>query len=114
MNHFMQNIEKKINTKKRVFNFNVGDLISIVLKIKNAKKEKCQTFTGFCIAKSGREFCKTFIVRKINSVGYVEKIFPLYSPSIVNIIVKHSYVTRRAKLYYLKKIKKKYLKLKHM
>jgi len=46
-------------------------------------------------------------VRKVIGGVGVEKIFPIYSPSIVKIEVLKRTKTRRAKLYYLRKAKGK-------
>lgn len=87
--------------------FNVGDLVSVQQKIKEKDKEKIQTFEGKLIAVKGRAPNTTFTVRKIgaDNIG-VERIFPLYSPTIVKIGLKKSMPAGRAKLYYLRTNKK--------
>lgn len=96
-----------------------GNLIRVYQKIKelDAKgnsKERIQIFEGLVIShKGGKTKGATFTVRKIgaNEVG-VEKIYPLYLPSIVNIELVKRYKVRRAKLYYLRKYKKKLKEIK--
>ncbi|MFA5987197.1 MAG: 50S ribosomal protein L19 [Candidatus Paceibacterota bacterium] len=81
-----------------------GDLVRVSLKIKEGDKTRIQVFEGMVIAKKhGTEAGATFTVRKIASGVGVERIFPLFSPSIEKIdIVKRSKV-RRAKLYYIRR-----------
>jgi large subunit ribosomal protein L19 len=84
--------------------FNVGDTISVQHKIKEAGKERLQTFEGIVIAIKNQKEGKSFTVRKIsaNQIG-VERIWPLLCPSIKKIkLISHGKV-RRAKLYYLRK-----------
>jgi large subunit ribosomal protein L19 len=86
--------------------------ISQKIKEKDAKgndKERIQAFEGTIIAiKGGKKNGATFTVRKIgaNNVG-VEKIFPLYLPSLEKIELVKELKVRRAKLYYLRDYNKK-------
>lgn len=83
--------------------FNVGDLVRVQQTIKDQDKERTQLFEGKIIAVKGRSPNTTFTVRKIgtNNIG-VEKIFPLFSPTISKIVLKKTMPARRAKLYYLR------------
>lgn len=83
--------------------FNVGDLVRVQQTIKDENKERTQTFEGKIIAVKGRAPNTTFTVRKIgaDNIG-VEKIFPLFSPTISKIVLKKAMPARRAKLYYLR------------
>lgn len=90
-----------------------GDTIRVSQKIKEGDKERIQTFEGLVIArKHGKETGSTITVRKIISSVGVERIFPLHSPTIEKIEILKREKTRRAKLYYLRKIKGKGAKLK--
>ncbi len=84
------------------------------LKGKNdSQKEKFQIFEGLVIArKHGKEMGATITLRKIISGIGVERIFPLHSPSIEKIEVLKRGKVRRAKLYYLRKLGSKKMKLK--
>lgn len=86
--------------------FRVGDLIQVHQVVKDQNKEKTQIFEGRLIAVKGRSPNTTFTVRKIGAdkVG-VEKIFPLFSPTISKIVLKKSLPAKRAKLYYLREKK---------
>ena len=82
--------------------FKAGDQIAVTVKVVEGDKERKQKFEGICIAKRNRGIGSTFRVRK-NSFGfYVERLFSLYSPSIVSIDVVKVGSVRRAKLYYLR------------
>ncbi len=54
------------------------------------------------IARSNKGLNSNFTVRKISNGEGVERVFPLYSPSIAEIKVVRRGVVRRAKLYYLR------------
>lgn len=81
----------------------VGDTVRVYQKIKEGAKFRTQAFEGLIIArKHGSEAGATITVRKVAGDTTVERIFPLYLPTIEKIeVVKHSKV-RRAKLYYLR------------
>ncbi|MGB9598885.1 MAG: 50S ribosomal protein L19, partial [Minisyncoccales bacterium] len=84
-------------------NFRVGDLVKVMQVVKDRDKERTQIFEGKIIAIRGRAPNTTFTVRKIgvNNIG-VERIFPLYSPTISKIVLKKSMPAKKAKLYHLR------------
>lgn len=88
--------------------FRPGDLIKVDVKVKEGNKERIQTFEGTVIAMRGTGSSKTFTVRKIGAgaIG-VERIWPLNSPAIEKITLKKKNEVRRAKLYYIRKLKGK-------
>lgn len=82
----------------------IGDTVKIHHKVKEGEKERIQIFEGILISIRGREVNKSFTVRRIASANIgVERIWPVYSPSIVKVEVKRKGSVRRAKLYYLRK-----------
>ena len=83
--------------------FNVGDLIHVQQTLKEGEKERNQLFEGKIIAVRGRAPNTTFTVRKIgaDNIG-VERIFPLFSPTIAKIVLKKAMPGRRAKLYFVR------------
>ena len=83
--------------------FNVGDTVRVMYRITEGGKTRAQPFEGVVISKKGPGISKTFTVRRVgsDSIG-VERIFPLYSPNIEEIIILKSGRVRRAKLYYLR------------
>ncbi len=81
-----------------------GATVKVHLKIEEKGKTRMQVFEGLVLAvKGGTGNGAMFTVRKVASGVGVEKIFPLYSPSIDKIeIVRQSEVSR-AKLYFVRK-----------
>ncbi|MDO9399512.1 MAG: 50S ribosomal protein L19 [bacterium] len=78
---------------------------------KGEEKERIQYFDGIIIAKKhGKEAGATITVRSVFDGIGAEKIFPLNLPTITKIVVTKQIVTRRAKLFFLKRGYKKKLK----
>ncbi len=99
-------IFNKTQLKKEAPDIRPGDVVRIHLKLPEKTKkggEKTQVFEGLVIArKHGKSINSTFTVRKISEGIGVERIFPIFCPSITKIeIIKRSKV-RRAKLYYMR------------
>jgi len=93
--------------------FSPGDTVDVHYRIVEGDKERVQVFTGTVISRRGSELSASFTVRKIGSGGIgVERIFPLHSPFISDIIIKKRALVRRAKLYYLRERKGKAARLK--
>ena len=61
-----------------------------------------RNFEGVCIARSNKGLGSNFTVRKISYGEGVERVFPLYAPTIAEISVVRRGDVRRAKLYYLR------------
>ena len=92
--------------------FRSGDTVRVNVKIREGDKSRIQVFEGVVIAIKRNGLNSTFTVRKV-SVGYgVERIFPLYSPTIQTIEVVKRGRVRRAKLYYLRERKGKAARIK--
>jgi large subunit ribosomal protein L19 len=90
-------------TKKEVSQFKVGDTIRVLTKIvEGPDKTRLHPFEGVVIAKQGSGVRQSFTVRKVSYGEGIERVFPLYSPSIERIEVIRSGKVRRAKLYYLR------------
>ena len=80
----------------------VGDTVKVHVKVKEGSRERIQVFEGTIIAKKHGGIEETITVRRISYGVGVEKVFPVYSPSIEKIEVVRSGSVRRAKLYYLR------------
>ncbi len=103
---------QKSSLKKKVPTFKVGDTVDVHVKIKEGGRERIQIFNGIVIARQGSQAVETFTVRRIVQGEGVERIFPLHSPNIVNVISRRKGRPRRAKLYYLRQRTGKSIKVK--
>lgn len=102
----------KLVIKKDLPLIKSGDTIRISQKIKEGDKERIQVFEGLVLArKHGKEAGATVTVRKIISGIGVERIIPLHSPTLQKIEIVKSGKVRRAKLYYLRRLKGKKARL---
>ena len=97
--------------KKDVSSFQPGDTVKVHVKIKEGEKERIQIFEGTVIGLRRAQNHSTFTVRKISFGTGVERIFPLHSPVVDKIEVVRSGKVRRAKLYYLRKLRGKAVRL---
>lgn len=91
--------------------FRVGDTVRVDLKIsekdsKGNEKIRIQAFEGLVMAIQGSGVSKTFIVRKVSGNVGVEKTLPVNSPKIDKITVVRKGKVRRAKLNYIRNLKK--------
>ena len=95
---------KRIEEKflRKVPDFNVGDTIKMMIKVAEADKVRLHPFEGIVIAKRGKGLRGTFTVRKISFGEGVERIFPIYSPTIESLQVVSRGQVKRAKLFYLR------------
>ena len=82
--------------------FRPGDTLRVGVKVVEGERTRVQNYEGVCIARSNKGVGSSFTVRKISFGEGVERVFPLYSPSIEEIAVVRRGVVRRAKLYYLR------------
>lgn len=93
-------------------NFSVGDTVRVHFKIVEGEKERIQVFEGVAIRKRKGGVGATFTVRKVSYGIGVERIFPLHSPRIEKIDIVNRGRVRRARLYYLRKLRGKAARIK--
>lgn len=103
--------ESQIKDKK-VPPFRAGDTVRVHVRVKEGEKERIQVFEGVVIARRRAGFSSTFTVRKVSFRVGVERIFPLHSPNLDKIDVVRSGNSRRARLFYLRKLQGKAARLK--
>ena len=102
----IQRIEQRY-LRDDVPHFRAGDLVRVHVRIREGEKERIQVFEGHVIRKSGSQARETFTVRKISYGVGVERVFPVHSPRLAKIEVVSFGRVRRAKLYYLRKLRGK-------
>ncbi len=88
-----------------------GDTVRVHVKVKEGEKERVQVFEGLVIGQHRGGARATFTVRKVVFGQGVERIFPLHSPMIDKVEVVRSARVRRAKLYFLRKLRGKAARL---
>ena len=92
--------------------FIAGDTVKVSVRIIEGEKERIQAFQGVVISRHNNSISSTFTVRKISGGIGVERIFPLYSPSIEKIERISKGKVRRAKIYYLRNLRGKAARIK--
>lgn len=84
-----------------------GDTVRVHVKVREGDKERIQVFEGRVIGLHRGGLRASFTVRKVSFGQGVERIFPLHSPLIDQIEVVRSARVRRAKLFFLRKLRGK-------
>jgi large subunit ribosomal protein L19 len=110
----MKEIEKleKEHLRMDLPAFGPGDTVKVHVKIKEGEKERIQAFQGVVISKRKGSTNASFTVRKVSYGIGVERIFPTHSPIIDKIEIITRGRVRRAKIYYLRKLKGKAARIK--
>ena len=94
--------------------FKPGDTLRVHVRITEGEKERIQVFEGVCIAQKHGGVRETFTVRKISFGQGVERVFPLHSKVIDKIEVVRRGRVRRAKLYYIRKLRGKAARIREL
>lgn len=92
----------RLVAERPVPEFRPGDTLRVSVKVVEGERSRLQAFEGVCIARSNKGLHSNFTVRKISYGEGVERVFPLYAPTIAAIEVVRRGDVRRAKLYYLR------------
>jgi large subunit ribosomal protein L19 len=100
----IQQIERE-NLRMDLPDFGPGDTIKVSVRITEGEKERIQAFQGVVIGKRKGTTNATFTVRKVSYGVGVERIFPMHSPAIDKIEIVTRGRVRRAKIYYLRKLR---------
>lgn len=87
--------------------FKAGDTLRVHVKIREGEKQRIQVFQGFVLRRQGESSRETFTVRKVSGGIGVERTFPLHSPMVDKIELVNRGRVRRAKLYYMRKLRGK-------
>jgi len=92
----------KLTADRAVPEFRAGDTLKVMVRVVEGERTRVQAYEGVCIARSNRGINSNFTVRKMSYGEGVERVFPLYAPTISEIVVVRRGDVRRAKLYYLR------------
>ncbi|AXY22731.1 MULTISPECIES: 50S ribosomal protein L19 [Komagataeibacter] len=92
----------RLTAIRAVPEFAPGDTVRVGVEVVEGTRKRVQAYEGVVIARSNKGLNSNFTVRKISNGEGVERVFPLYSPTIAEIHVVRRGVVRRAKLYYLR------------
>lgn len=111
MNNIIQNFENT-QIKKNIPKFNPGDTLEVKTWVIEGSKKRLQSFEGVVIAIRNRGLNSSFIVRKVSNGFGIERVFQTHSQMIEFILVKRFGIVRKAKLYYLRKLKGKSARIK--
>ena len=95
----------KESMREDVPRIHIGDSVRVHTRIYEGEKERIQIFAGRVIAMDGGCSTEMFTVRRISHGVGVEKVFPVHSPHIAQIEIEGSFHVRRAKLYFLRKLR---------
>lgn len=79
-----------------------GDTVEVHYLIREGDKERVQLFVGTVISIKGSGTNRNITVRRIVQGEGVERVFPLHSPRVKDVVVTRRGDVRRAKLYYLR------------
>lgn len=110
-NELLSFVEQQIE-QKELPDFKAGDTITVKYKIKEGTKERIQNFQGVVLQRRGSGKTATFTVRKISGNIGVERIFPIASPFIDDIVVNKRGIVRRARIFYLRGLRGKKARIK--
>ena len=92
----------RLAAARAVPDFAPGDTVRVMVKVVEGERTRTQAYEGVVIARSNKGVNSNFTVRKISYGEGVERVFPLYSPNVSEILVVRRGRVRRAKLYYLR------------
>ena len=111
----MTNLIDQINAaslREDIPAFRAGDTIKVHVKVIEGNRSRVQVFQGVVIARNGGSTLgATYTVRKISFGVGVERTFPLHTPTVEKVEVVPRGDVRRAKLYYVRKLRGKAAKI---
>jgi large subunit ribosomal protein L19 len=107
MTNIQELFTNEAHLTKEIPDFRPGDTVRVHVKVVEGGRERIQVFEGVVIRRRGGGLDETFTVRRVSYGVGVERIFPLHSPRIDRIEVVRRGKVRRARLYYLRKLRGK-------
>ena len=104
--NLIQSLEQE-QLRKDIPDFQPGDTVKVHVKVIEGTRVRIQVFEGVVIRRRGGGLGETFTVRRVSYGVGVERTFPLHTPKIDKIEVTRRGRVRRARLYYLRKLRGK-------
>jgi large subunit ribosomal protein L19 len=105
MHEILRYVESK-HIKKRITDCRVGDTVRVNVRVKEGtgkdERVRLQAFEGVVIGRTGGGIGETIRVRRLTHGVGVERLFPLHSPVVNDVVVVRHGKVRRSKLYYLR------------
>lgn len=111
MNNIIRAIEEE-QLKHDLPDFSTGDTVIVQVLVTEGNRQRLQAYEGVIIAISNRGLNSSFTVRKISHGEGVERVFQTHSPTISSIQVIRRGDVRKAKLYYIRKLRGKAARIK--
>ena len=102
LQQFEADQQARLSAARATPDFGPGDTVRVMVKVVEGERVRTQAYEGVVIARSNKGVQSNFTVRKLSYGEGVERVFPLYSPNVVEIQVMRRGKVRRAKLYYLR------------
>ena len=97
-------LQTNLGLKDKFEGVRPGYTVRVNQRITEGENTRVQAFEGIVIArKHGGEAGGTITVRKVSGDFGVEKVFPIYLPSVESVKIVKKTEIGRAKLYYLRK-----------
>ena len=111
MSYIVEQVEAAAPQGRPRMKFRPGDTLRVHVKIVEGTKERIQIYEGVVIAWKDAGLRTTMTVRKVSYGVGVERVFPVYGPTVDKVeCLRHARV-RRAKLYYLRNLRGKKARL---
>ncbi len=98
----IRELQKELTEVKNFPAFASGDTVTVSYKIKEGNKERIQQFQGVVLQRRGSGATETFTVRKMSGNVGVERIFPIASPFLEDVVVTKRGAVRRARIFYFR------------
>lgn len=92
--------------------FRPGDTVKVHVRIVEGNRERIQVFEGVVIGISNKGAGSSFTVRKVSYGIGVERVFPHDSPLVDKVELVSRGRVRRAKIYYIRKLRGKAARIK--
>jgi len=107
----IQSLEQE-QVRNDIPDFRPGDTVKVHVKVIEGTRERIQVFEGVVIRRRGGGLGETFTVRRVSYGVGVERTFPVNTPKIEKIEITRRGQVRRARLYYLRKLRGKAARIK--